>query len=461
MLNLTDKSVKVDLQEDRLYSMRLVNSSKKSKLIVKWLSGIFITLFSSLFLPWQQNIEGSGNVTAFSPKERPQTIQTLIAGRIEKWYVQEGELVSQGDTIAQISEIKDKFMDPQLVERLKDQVAAKESSINSKNDKVNALTNQIKAIKQSLKYSISKAQNKLQQASLYITIDSATYITATIDREIAIKQLERQQKLFEQGLVSLTNLEQRNLKFQESNAKYIAAFNKYNASKNDRLNAQIELNSLLAEYTDKISKAESDKNNTESDAFESQALLAKLRIELSNMQIRNNYYIIRAPQDGYIVKASKQGLGETVKEGEEVCTIMPSNSELAVELYIKPMDLPLIYIGCPVRLQFDGWPAVVFAGWPGASVGTYGGRIRVVDYVNSNNGKFRVLITRDNNDKPWPSQIRMGSGVLGWSMLKNVLLGYEIWRQFNGFPPDFSKKNNVYTKKKKKFDEKKKDDEDE
>ncbi|MFN0047937.1 MAG: HlyD family secretion protein [Cytophagales bacterium] len=458
MLNLSDKNTKVEIQEDRLYSIKLVNSSKNSQLIVSWLSGIFIALFLSLFLPWQQNIEGSGAVTAFSPRERPQTIQTLIAGRIEKWYVQEGQHVDLGDTIARISEIKEKFMDPQLIGRLKDQVNAKESSINSKKQKVQALENQIRAIRQSLGFSISKAKNKLQQAGLYITIDSATLISATMDKEITYKQLERQQKLFEQGLVSLTNLEQRNLKYQESNAKYIASFNKYNATKNDMLNAEIELNSVLAEYTDKISKAESDKNNTEADAFESQAMLAKLRIELSNMEIRNNYYIIRAPQDGNIIRASKQGIGETVKEGEEVCTIMPSNSELAVELYIKPMDLPLVYIGCPVRIQFDGWPAVVFAGWPGASVGTFGGKIKVIDRVNSNNGKYRVLITRDNSDKPWPSQVRMGSGVLGWTMLNNVVLGYEIWRQFNGFPPDFSKTNNVYTKKKKKFETKKEDD---
>ncbi|MDX2191296.1 MAG: HlyD family efflux transporter periplasmic adaptor subunit [Bacteroidota bacterium] len=444
---LTDETFNID----RLYSIKLVNSSRKRPLIVRWIGGIFLVAVLSLFLPWQQSIDGSGIVTAFSPKDRPQTIQSLIAGRIEKWYAREGQFVNQGDTILAISEIKEKFLDPMLIQRLEDQIKAKRSSIASKQEKADALRKQIQALKASLQFSINKAKNKVQQYGMYVQIDSVEYLAARADNEIAQKQLERQQKLFDQGLVSLTQLEQRNLKFQQTNAKYISAYNKYSAAKNDLINTEIELNSLNAEYQDKISKAESDLNATLSDLFESDAIIQKLSIELSNMIIRNKMYIIRAPQDGYMVRAIKQGLGETIKEGEEIATIMPDKPELAVELYIKPVDLPLVYIGCPVRLQFDGWPAIIFAGWPGASSGTFGGKVAVIDYVNSSNGKFRLLITPDSTVE-WPHQLRIGTGVSGWAMLKNVMLGYEMWRQFNGFPPEFTQnisRDMVYKKGKK------------
>lgn len=440
MLNLTDKGLIEDINEERLYAIKLVNPGKNKSLIVRWLAGIFILFVLSMFLPWQQNIEGTGVVTAFSPKERPQTIQTLIAGRIEKWFVAEGQFVKSGDTIIQISEIKEKYMDPLLLVRMRTQIEAKRNSIEAKKEKVKALRNQLAAIKSGLKFSLEKAENKLQQAQLYVMIDSVELIAANADNEIAKNQMERQQKLFDEGLVSLTNLEQRNLKYQQTNAKYLQALNKFSSSKNDLLNSMIEFNSLRAEYADKISKTESDIDNTLAEIFEAEATLAKQQIELSNLEVRNNYYIIRAPQDGYIVRATKQGIGETVKEGDEVCTIMPDQAHTAVEIYIKPMDLPLLYIGCPVRIQFDGWPAVVFAGWPGASIGTFGGKVQVVDYVSSSNGRYRALVVPDSTDKPWPKEIRMGSGVMAWAMLNNVMLGYEIWRQFNGFPPDFTKK---------------------
>lgn len=457
MIDISHHSISKEIDTNRLYAIKLVNVGSKKNTIVKWLAGIFLVFFLGLFLPWQQNIDGNGIVTALNPSERPQTIQTLIAGKIEKWYVPEGKLVQKGDTILTITEIKDKFLDPQIIARMEKQLEAKISSINSKNEKVNALNNQIKALRQSLTLGMAKAKNKIEQSSLYVTIDSVELLAAKADNDIAKNQMERQQNLFDQGLVSLTLLEQRNLKFQQAYAKYLSANSKYEATKAGLQNAEIEYNSVTAEYIEKISKAESDKDNTLADVFDSESMLFKTRIDLSNMQLRNNLYVIRAPQDGYVVKAIKQGLGETVKEGEELATIMPSKSHLAVELYIKPVDLPLIEKGTKVRIQFDGWPAIVFAGWPGASTGTYGGIVQVVDYMNSTNGKFRLLISPDPKEQAWPEQIRIGTGVMGWAMLKNVLVGYEIWRQFNGFPPDFTKdltkKHSKSTAKTKESDE--------
>lgn len=437
MLNLSNNSIEKNIETDRLYAIKLVNSSQKSKLISKWIAFIFLSFFASFLLPWQQSVDGKGKVTAFSPQERPQTIQSMIVGRIEKWYVQEGQFVKKGDTIVKITEIKEKFLDPKLRERMQGQIDAKEQSINAKKMKADALSNQIKALQMSRKLSLSKALNKVQQNQLYVKIDSLELQAAKADLDIAKSQYERQQKLFDDGLVSLTNLEQRKLKFQQSSAKFQSAQNKYNAEITDFTNSRIELNSIEAEYADKLAKAEGDRDATLSDYFDGSAGILKQRSDLSGIELRNDLYIIRAPQDGIMVRAKKQGLGETVKEGEEIATIMPDKSHLAVELYIRPMDVPLIHKGCKVRLQFDGWPAIVFSGWPGASVGTYGATAEVIDFINSDNGKVRILLSPDEKDHAWPEELRQGTGVRGWAMLNNVMLGYELWRQFNGFPADF------------------------
>jgi hypothetical protein len=146
-------------------------------------------------------------------------------------------------------------------------------------------------------------------------------------------------------------------------------------------------------------------------------------------------YRIVAPQDGFVVRAVRAGIGETLKEGDAVVTIMPANPQLAVELYVRPMDVPLLRIGRKVRLQFDGWPALQFSGWPSVAVGTFGGEVRVIDYVNSTDGRYRVLVAPDTTDESWPRELRVGSGVLGWAMLDEVPVWFELWRQLNGFPP--------------------------
>ena len=84
-----------------------------------------------------------------------------------------------------------------------------------------------------------------------------------------------------------------------------------------------------------------------------------------------------------MVRGLKQGLGEMVKKGKPVVTVMPHAPALAAELYIVPMDIPLLQVGRRVRLQFDSWPALVLSGWSGTSFGNFGGTVAVIDNIDS------------------------------------------------------------------------------
>jgi multidrug resistance efflux pump len=355
--------------------------------------------------------------------------------------VPEGQWVSKGDTILSISEVKDKYFDPQLLTRLQEQMAAKQGTQGATEEKVVALDNQVKALRAGLQFSLSKARNKVLQTTYKLRSDSADLVASRTDYKIAEVQLQRQEALYRQGLKSLTELESRRLKFQETQAKLMGYENKYASTRQELENARLELRSLDAEYAEKIAKAQSDLSSTRSYLYTNSGEMAKLQNEISSTRIRSSFYHLRAPQDGYVVKALKAGIGETIKEGEAVATISPRHSQLAVELYVKPMDLPLLRRGQEVRLQFDGWPALVFSGWPGTSFGTFGGRIAVIDNVGSQ-GKYRILVVPDKRTQPWPEALRLGSGVYGWALLKDVPLWYELWRQLNGFPADYASDEN-------------------
>lgn len=437
MLGISGNDNNID---DKIYKQKLSSSEvlltpKAAKVLVFWLLGFFLIFLITLFLPWQQNIQATGDVTALRPQDRPQTIESAIAGRIIRWDVAEGQFVHKGDTILQLAEIKDKFFDPELLTRMEEQLQAKKAGLVAYNSKTVALNSQIAALSQGLQLSLEKARNKLQQNRYKLISDSTDFEAEKINYKVASDQLKRQEELYKKGLVPLTALETRRLKFQEVSAKIISSENKVLAARNEVLSSEIELNSLRAEYTDKISKSQSDLSSAFSSVAEGQGDLSKLTNEYANMKIRNAQYFIIAPQDGYVVKAMKAGIGETIKEGEAVVMIMPNNPRVAVALYVKAMDVPLLSIGRKVRLEFDGWPALQFSGWPSVAVGTFGGRVEVIDAVNSKDGKYRILVSPDPEDDPWPMQIRQGSGALGWTMLDDVPIWFEIWRQLNGFPP--------------------------
>lgn len=399
----------------------LLEASGAHGTIARILSGLLLAAFLVLFLPWQQNVQGSGTVTALRPSERPQVVPSLIAGRIDAWYVAEGEFVRRGTLLVTISEIKDAFLDPETVRRTSEQVAAKEGAIAAKRAKVHALGQQIEALTTGRALTLDKARNAVSRYE-------AGVAAAELDSTVAARQLERNQELFRDGLKSRADLEAYQIKAQATQAKLAEA-------RQFLENARIELSSVAADYAEKIAKATSEQRSTDAEVNDGVADIAKLRSTLASLRVRSAMYRIVAPQDGFVVRAVRAGIGETLKEGDAVVTIMPANPQLAVELYVRPMDVPLLRIGRKVRLQFDGWPALQFSGWPSVAVGTFGGEVRVIDYVNSSDGRYRVLVAPDTTDEPWPRELRVGSGVLGWAMLDEVPVWFELWRQLNGFPP--------------------------
>jgi multidrug resistance efflux pump len=407
--------------------------------MLRWFMFFFIIILVIAFLPWTQNIQADGYVTNLRPEQRPQVVNSVIAGRIEKWYVQEGQFVEKGDTILFISEVKDAYFDPNLLERTKERLAAQEGGIKAYLKKINALDQQVAALKQAQNLKIEQAKNKMRQSELKVQSDSLDLMAATSNIEIAEKQYKRIESLYTQGLKSLTEVENYRQKYRDSEAKFVSAENKLLTSRNELINAKIELTTVLTEYNDKIAKSESNKFTALSDMLDAEGKYAKMLNEISNYTIRSSMYFITAPQSGYITKALQSGIGETIKEGDAIVSIVPNLSELAVEMYIRPIDLPLIQKDASVRFIFDGWPSLVFSGWPNVSVGTYGGRVQAIDNVTSDNGKYRILVAPDSNDVPWPNELRMGSGAQAIALLKDVPIWYELWRQLNGFPPEFYK----------------------
>ena len=232
-------------------------------------------------------------------------------------------------------------------------------------------------------------------------------------------------------------MQQRNIQFQNAIAKKLTTENKIAQTKQELINTRLEQNSAEQEYTEKINKAEGEKFQNLSQIASTQGEVAKLENQLSNYTIRNGMYIVTAPQDGQIVQANKSGIGELLKDGETIAMIVPTRVDYAVEMYIQPMDLPLVNIGQSVRFTFDGFPAIIFSGWPRNSYGTFSGNVIFVENNIGENGMYRVLVAEDNSEKKWPDQLRIGNGTHGILLLKDVPVWYELWRNINGFPPDF------------------------
>jgi multidrug resistance efflux pump len=448
MLNISKKNPIIE-NIDQYSTVKSLANRPHYKILNKIILYVSLLGVVILFLPWTQNISGSGAVTTLKPNQRPQTIQSAIAGRIEKWYVQEGDFVKKGDTILFISEIKEDYFDPNLVQNTKSQVDAKKMAGQSYGGKVTSLSAQINAIENERVLKLQQAQNKIRQGILKVKSDSMDLEAVKTQIKIANTQFNRAVTLNKDGLKAVVDVEEKRLKLQEVEAKIITQENKLLASKNELINAKVEINRISAEYAEKSSKAQSDQFTALSSQYDTEAQVNKLENQVVNYQIRNGMYYIKAPQDGYVNRAIQSGIGETIKEGTQIVSIMPSKYDIAVETYVSPTDLPLIHKGEKVRIWFDGWPTIVFSGWPNMSYGTFGGKIVAIENFISPNGKFRVLIAPDEKEEAWPKQVSIGSGAQTLALLDNVPIWFELWRTLNGFPPNYYKPKGETSKEKK------------
>ena len=435
MNNLLKKPLDDNLELERKYHSlsQLYHINKKSK-IKKWFFGIaFVSVFV-LFLPWTQNIRAKGKVTTLNQQYRPQALNTLLPGKIVKWYASEGDFVKKGDTIIQLSEVKTEYLDPFLTENYGKQIEAKTLSSEGYLNKAKTAEIQISALREGLRLKTAANNNKIEQQLLKISSDSLDLIAEENALNAYSRQIDAAKTMLDQGALSMVEFEKRRVTFQNSKAKVNSVSNKLNQSKQELLNLKIERNSIFQDYQEKISKAEGDRFSSISSARSTEAEISKLQNQMASYAVRQGMLYILAPQDGQIVKTKKAGIGEVLKEADIIAEVVPEMPDKAVELYIQPMDLPLLSLGQKIRFVFDGFPAIVFSGCPNSSYGTFGGKVTYIETSSNENGLFRVLVAPDEK---WPEMLKIGGGANGIALLKDVPIYFELWRNINGFPPEY------------------------
>ncbi|SHE21665.1 HlyD family secretion protein [methanotrophic endosymbiont of Bathymodiolus puteoserpentis (Logatchev)] len=396
---------------------------------VSYIAWLFVLLpIFTLFLPWQQNINGNGYISAYAPADRQQTIQSPISGRIEKWYVKEGTQVKKGDLLVKVNDI-----DPKLPERLNQQRAANQAKLAAKQQEFEAYQIQIERLETVRDMKVATAQYKLDMAEQKMRSASENLVSAHASYDTAKQQQQRLQRLLNDGLVS-----QRAYELAERDA--IIARRSLNSAQASLQSTQAGKNGAEADINQFRANAQAKIDSTTATLNKISSELEDIRNSLVSNELniaRQSTQWINAPQDGTVLRLLKNPQGDIIKQGDPLLVLVPDTSYRAVEVWVSGNDAPLILPGHHVRLMFEGWPAVQFVGWPEVAVGTFGGTVAFVDASDNGQGKFRVLIVPDESDHLWPSArfLRQGGAAKAWILLEEVSIGFEIWRQLNGFPP--------------------------
>jgi multidrug efflux pump subunit AcrA (membrane-fusion protein) len=246
-------------------------------------------------------------------------------------------------------------------------------------------------------------------------------------------------KSLDEGLAAELEFEIADRIYKQAKAELSQGQQALAASLEEEKGRRAELGRAQTEAQARIESARAEEQGAESEAAGKEQELANLSVRIA----QQNAQRITAPRSGTVFRLYASPGAELVKAGDPLVALLPDAQSQAVELWVDGNDVPLLREGRNVRLQFEGWPGVQFGGWPSVAVGTFGGKVAVVDSSGDGQGRFRILVVPDPDDEPWPSPLylRQGARANGFVLLDQVSLGYELWRQANGFPPTVAMEN--------------------
>jgi adhesin transport system membrane fusion protein len=376
------------MKSDRtLRAMTLVQSEQSAQLVAALLTGLLVLLALLLLLvPWQQSVSGSGRTVAYSPQQRTQNIEAPLEGRVVRFFVHEGSQVAVGDPIAEISD-----NDPSLMLRLREErdavrerQEAARARLSSLDDRINSLSGSRRAAMAAASSRTRMAKERLLGADQALQASEATQKTAQLN-------LVRQQGLFEKGLSATRALELSDLEavrtrteVDRARATQAAARNELLALRQDELRVGTDASALLEDVRAARATALAEIANATAE-------LARIEVRLARQASQS----VKSPTNGTILRLLHGVGGDMVKAGDPLATLVPDTDSRAVELWVDGNDVPLLAPGQPVRLQFEGWPAVQFVGWPSVAIGTFPGKVAVIDATDNGKGKFRALVVPD------------------------------------------------------------------
>ncbi len=415
----------------RTPAIHLVQSSRFARRLAKLLLlGLVIAILAMALLPWQQTSKGTGQVVAYAPQERQQPVQAPIKGVVDRIAdgIVEGAKVTKGQFLMEI-----KPFAANMLEQLNGQLRELKTKEETANVKAEAYGQNVEGFAEAKEFTISAANEMIEAAKAKLQ-SKENQISAYRAKELQARlNYERQNGLFKQGLKPAKEIEKLKKEWDVAKADIESIQQDIIGLKNELTAKQKQLEEKRRVAQTKIDYARA----LQQDAIGSGATIRKeyadVQMKLEAMQRGT----VVAPRDGTIFRLNVNERGDSVKEGDSLLTIVPESTQKAVEIYIHGNDMPLVQINQEVRLQFEGWPAVQVAGWPSVAAGTFSGKVSTVDATDNGKGEFRILVTPNEEDEQeWPSDryLRQGVRANGWVMMRRVSLGYEIWRQLNGFP---------------------------
>jgi multidrug resistance efflux pump len=213
------------------------------------------------------------------------------------------------------------------------------------------------------RYSISELSSRLNSLKAQRDINKT-------ELDFKLKDLERSKSLFEKGIISSQDYDNKQLEIAQAQRNY----KNYETS--------------ISQIREAISNAQKNSKGTEINREKEEMILLKNVIQTFNQLKKNikeweNRYVLKSNIDGRVSFLNVWNENQTVNQGDLVFTIIPSNnSSFIAKLKSPAQNSGKIKVGQTVNIKLESYPEAEF--------GTLQGTINSISLTPNQDGQYLI-----------------------------------------------------------------------
>jgi len=283
-------------------------------------------------------------------------------GYIDKIFISEGQPVQKNDPLF-VLRSKETLTYQSKIDELRQAIPLSQKSYNTR---ISSVLDELAQLKDSHQKFISLKNLKLEQN--HLTLKTIHSEEKYWQQEMALysEELGRINNLYQKGVVSVRELNFSKVRVEKARAEL------------DQIRTQKEItlkeNAIIKE---EIAKQKNEVQSR-SQILEKQAQSLRLELESTLNSMRNELAMnqnkisvqnlatgtrtadsdntVRAENSGIIAELFFRNVGDYVRQSDLLCTILPDNQPLYMDITISNRDIGFIKTGMPIKFKFDAFP---------------------------------------------------------------------------------------------------------
>jgi HlyD family secretion protein len=292
-------------------------------------------------------------------------VQSSVEGAVTRIEVKENQTIREGEILVVLDDGKLQTQKSQLqgtIEQTKTQLTQIDAQLAALDRQIVAETNLMERAIASAQDNLTSYERTFRDRQITIIADLQE---AETEMSLAREELTKYQQATEAGVLAPVLLLQKQQAVAAATAKLKRVQTALNPTNAEVGVAQQRIAQEQARGESTRAALLKERETLMQKQVESQNQLSQNQKQLRQLELDLDKSVVRAPTAGTILQLNLRNPGQTVRPGDAIAQMTPSNAPLVLKSQISPGDIGKIKVGQSVQMRVSAYPYPDYGTLPG------------------------------------------------------------------------------------------------